>query len=371
MIPVLHLRQGKRLYGADRAVLALAAATGQPFRALVGGVSPPGEPCELVEAARAAGLESFRFDTSRRLDLRCARAVAAVARERQVRLLHAHDFKTLLVALIAGLIARVPVVATYHGETRSTAAVRLYELLARALGNFTRAVAVVSRSLERTLSRWAPATAVSFVPNGLSPARPISEAERAAARQQLGADPAGLTVAVIGRLSEEKGVAFLLEALRGLGPRAPLLLVAGDGPLREPLQQRAAGLRVRWLGYLPDPRLAFAAADALVIPSLTEGLPLVALEAFLLERPLVATAVGELPQLLRDGAGLLVPPGDAAALALALERLHDPQLRSALAAKALVRSRDYAVEAMAASYAVLYRRALSLPEPAPMPSSSR
>ena len=371
MIRVLHLRQGKRLYGADRAVLALAAATADPFRALIGGVSPPGEPCELVEAARAAGVESVRFDTASRFDVRCARAVAKQVREQDIRLLHAHDFKTLLVALIAGLLARVPVVATYHGETRSTLAVRLYELLARVLGNFARAVAAVSQGLERTLSRWVLAAPVSFVPNGLAPARPILAGERSDARARLGLDAGELVLAVIGRLSEEKGVAVLLAALRKLGDRAPLLLVAGDGPLREALEKAALGLRVRWLGYLPDPRLAFAAADALVIPSLTEGLPLVALEAARLQRPLVATAVGELPVLLRGGAGLLVPPGDAAALAETIERLRDPALRRSIADAALLRSRDYAVETMAASYAVLYRRALSMDAPAPMPSSSR
>lgn len=368
MITVLHLRQGKRLYGADRAVIALAAATSAPFRALAGGVSPPGEPCELVEAARAAGVESVRFDTRRRFDVRCARAVAAHCRAHDVKLLHAHDFKTLLVALIAGLLARVPVVATYHGETRSTLAVRAYEILARVLGNFTRAVAAVSQRLERTLARWVLAAPVSFVPNGLPPARAISGEERAAARAHLSVD--GLVLAVIGRLSEEKGVAVLLEALRSLGEGAPTLLVAGDGPLREALEQSARGLRVRFLGYLPDPREAFAAADAVVIPSLTEGLPLVALEALMLQRPLVATAVGELPALLRDGAGLLVPPGDPAALAAAIERLRDATLRGSVADAALVRSRDYAVEAMAASYAALYRRALSL-EAGTIPSSSR
>ncbi len=376
MIGVLHLRQGKRLYGADRAVLALAAATGQPFRALIGGVSPPGEPCELVEAASRAGVLGIRFDTTSRFDIDCARAVAKVVREREVRLLHAHDFKTLLVALIAGLIARVPVVATYHGETRSTPAVRFYELFARLLGNLTRAVAVVSRSLEDTLSRWVWTAPVSFIPNGLSPARPISAEERAVARAplELNLDSASneeFVIAVIGRLSEEKGIGFLLEALRKLKERAPLLLVAGDGPLRQTLEKSAAGLRVRWLGYLADPRLAFAAADAVVIPSLTEGLPLVALEAAMLERPLVATAVGELPSVLREGAGLLVPPGNASALADAIERLRDPALRRSINERALLRSRDYAVEAMAASYAVLYRRALSLVQSPSMPSSSQ
>src|SRR5438132_376781 len=81
----------------------------------------------LAEEARRRGLAAVHFDSTSRIDLRCARAVARVARERGVRLLHAHDFKALFVALVAGLLARVPVVATFHGETHETASVRLYE----------------------------------------------------------------------------------------------------------------------------------------------------------------------------------------------------------------------------------------------------
>src|SRR5213076_1515672 len=96
VIPVLHLRQGSELYGADRALLALSASTPSPYLPIVGAIA-------------RRGLRAVRFESGSRIDFRCARAVARVALGQGVRLLHAHDFKALFIALIAGRLARVPV----------------------------------------------------------------------------------------------------------------------------------------------------------------------------------------------------------------------------------------------------------------------
>jgi glycosyltransferase involved in cell wall biosynthesis len=356
VIPVLHLRQGTALYGADRAVLALSASTPSPYTPIVGAIARPGMPDALVEEARRRGLAAVRFDSAARLDFRCARAVARLAIERDVRLLHAHDFKALFLAVVAGLMARVPVVVTFHGDTRSSAAVRLYEMVARVLGNFTQGVAAVSRALERKLRRWVPAAPVSFVPNGIPAPLAVEEPERLDARARHGIAPDALCVAAIGRLAPEKGHRVLFEAARGM---RVTLLVAGDGPLREELREAASGIDVRFLGYLEDPRSVFAAADVIALPSLTEGLPLVALEALALGRCVVASAVGELPELLSGGAGLLVPPGDPRALSDALRTLRGAEARASFRSKALERAGAYEVAAMARAYASLYGRALS------------
>jgi len=356
VIPILHLRQGTALYGADRAVLALSASTPKPYLPIVGAIARPGTRDALAEEAHRRGLAAVRFDSARRFDLRCARAVARLSRERGVRLLHAHDFKALFIAVVAGLLARVPVVATFHGDTRSTSAVRLYEIVARVLGNFTRGVAVVSRALERRLRRWIRVAPVAFVPNGLPPLERISPAERAAARERLGVAAGAYVIAQIGRLAPEKGHRVLFEAARGLGAT---LLIAGDGPLRDFLPQSARDLDVRFLGYLADARDVYAAADVVALPSFTEGLPLTALEALALGRCLVASAVGELPDLLADGAGVLVQPGDAQALADALRHLRAGSARAAIERRALDRARAYGAAAMAGAYASLYLRALS------------
>ncbi|MCA1825421.1 MAG: glycosyltransferase family 4 protein [Myxococcales bacterium] len=358
MIRVLHLRQGSGLYGADRAVIALAEATEAPYEAVVGSIQRPGQPDLLSEEARRRGLAGVRFESARRFDLACARSVGAWARENGVQLLHAHDFKALFVALFAG----VPVVATFHGDTGSTLAVRVYELVARLLANFTRGVAAVSRVLEARLRRWVRGAPVAFVPNAVPSWAPVSDAERVAARGRFGVDR--FCIAVVGRLSPEKGHRVLFDALRGR--RDVVALIAGDGPLREELE-RTALFDARFLGFVEDTRAVFAAADVVVLPSLTEGLPLVALEAMSLGRCLVASAVGELPELLADGAGVLVPPGDPRALSEAVDRVKNGEGCAAIfGARAAARARLYDVAAMAGAYASLYGRALS-----PMPSTSR
>ena len=154
----------------------------------------------------------------------------------------------------------------------------------------------------------------------------------------------------------EKGHRVLFESARAVGAT---LLVAGDGPLRDELREAAQGLDVRFLGYLEDAREVFAAADVIAIPSLTEGLPLTALEALALGRCVVASAVGELPELLAGGAGVLVPPGNAAALSEALQSARDEAYRARIEEKARARARRYGVAAMAGAYASLYGRALS------------
>jgi glycosyltransferase involved in cell wall biosynthesis len=365
-IPVLHLRQGTALYGADRALLALSQAMPTPYAPIVGAIVRPGASPVLAEEARRRGLRALQFESAGRFDLTCARAIATAARAHGVRLLHAHDFKALFVSLIAGRLARIPVVATFHGDTRSTAAVRGYEAFARLLGNFTHGVTAVSRTLERTLQRWVRAAPVSFVPNGLPLSQPLTREEQIEARAALGVAPGATCIAVVGRLSVEKGHRVLFEALRGLeradiAKARTVLLVAGDGPLRDELQAAAQGLDARFLGYLDDARAVFAAADVIALPSLREGLPLVALEALALGRCLVASAVGELPALLEGGAGVLVPPGDAAALSGALATLEDGAVRARIEARALERARLYDVAAMASAYAALYGRALSSP----------
>ncbi|MBX5482420.1 MAG: glycosyltransferase family 4 protein [Myxococcaceae bacterium] len=360
---VLHLRSSCGLYGADRALLDLAAETPAPFEAAVGSIVRPSRDDALFEEARRRGLPAWRIESAGKVDLRSARALVDRIRAERIALLHAHDYKGLTLAALASVRARVPVVATFHGDTAASAALRAYEALARLLGNVTRAVAAVSVPLAKKLRWWAPLTRVHYIPNGIRPGPICGAAEKERARAELGIDNAQTVIAVIGRLSKEKGHAVLFEALWRL-PDAlrPLTLVAGDGALRRDLEARARGLNVRWLGFLERPRAVYAAADLIVMPSLTEGLPLVGLEAMCAGRPLVASAVGELPAMLEGGAGFLVKPGDPGSLATALEQaLRDERARAAASERAAARVRHgYGLEQMAERYArLIYVPALS------------
>ena len=158
-------------------------------------------------------------------------------------------------------------------------------------------------------------------------------------------------VLYVGRLSEEKGVAELLEATEGL-PR----VIVGDGPLRDGIPEA--------VGFVPPSELGsyYEHAAVVVCPSRREGYGVVAREAMAHGRPVVASAVGGLLDAVEDGVtGVLVAPGDAPALREAIERLlADPDERRRLGAAARQRARDrFSFDAATATLVSVYREALS------------
>lgn len=164
-----------------------------------------------------------------------------------------------------------------------------------------------------------PQGRIDVVPNGVVASRfpTKTAAERERARDLFGIPRSEPCLGFVGSLSAEKDVGTLVEALRRLNGFH--LLVAGEGPDRATLEQRAAELapgRVRYLGPISDPRDVYAAVDVLVLPSLSEGMPAVIIEAGLVGTPTVATAVGAIPEMITDGVtGFLTTSGDSHALA--------------------------------------------------------
>ena len=192
----------------------------------------------------------------------------------------------------------------------------------------------VSDGVRRTYSRiGVPPERITTVANGVAPLS--HRIGRDAARAALGLDPRQPVVLTVGRLTHMKGQCHLVDAVPGLLARFPDLAVVllGDGPLREALEKRAAGLgvgsAVRFPGHRADARQLLAAADVFALPSRHEGMPLVALEAMEARLPVVATRVIGSEEVVDDGVtGALVRPADPAALAAALGRLlADPDLR--------------------------------------------
>ena len=176
---------------------------------------------------------------------------------------------------------------------------------------------------------------LTVVPNPAPPLPPLPD--RDAARGALGLD--GVTLAAAGRLTRQKALGDALAAVARVDGVS--LVVAGDGPERGALERRAAELgldgRVRFVGPLARTEVLtlFRAADAALLSSAWENLPHSVVEALAVGTPVVATAVGGVPEVVRDGEnGLLVAPGDVAALADAIRRVSEPGLRDALAANA-------------------------------------
>jgi glycosyltransferase involved in cell wall biosynthesis len=166
-----------------------------------------------------------------------------------------------------------------------------------------------------------------------------------------------------GRLIKLKGIEYLLNAAAAVQAEFPALRVeiAGSGPQREALEQRAAALgiagRIKFLGWVDNLSSVLPRWDIFVLPSLEEGFPIAALEAMATGLPVVASAVGGVPELVVDGeTGWLVPPGDVARLAARLQPLlRDPEQRRSMGAAAAARVRDhFSLAQMTENFSNLY-----------------
>lgn len=210
-----------------------------------------------------------------------------------------------------------------------------------------------------------PRRPIVVVPNGADTER-CQPWPREQMRTEFGLPAGERIVTYVGKLVPRKGVDILIEAMDLLARRpegAPFLAAAGAGEMREPLERRAAELgiadRVRFVGKVEHDRVGrwMAAGDVFVLPSYSEGLPTVVCEAMNCGVPVVATAVDGTPEIVRDGeTGLLVPAGDAAALADALARvLDDPATAERMSREALrVGRAEYTWAANAATMERIY-----------------
>lgn len=247
----------------------------------------------------------------------------------QPHVVHVHAAAELA-PLVRTVNSKVPVVLTTHGfaVANPSANYRLAALLCR-LSRVERVIGV-SRFEAQMMSRGGLQRAhLRVVHNGI----PDLEDPPIDWRERLGWPKEAPIVGAVGRLEQVKGFHLLIDALAQLPDRVgsewslpPRLVIVGDGSERAALERRAADLgladRIHFAGYRADAHRAPGGFDLMVIPSLQEALSLVCLEAMAAACPVIASNVGGLPELVVDGStGLLVPPGDAAAIATALRRL--------------------------------------------------
>jgi glycosyltransferase involved in cell wall biosynthesis len=297
----------------------------------------------LAERAASLGVPVLRI-APLPLGLAGARRVPALARllrRERPQVFHAHMSSPVACkwALTAAVLARVPAVlgtvqvGEYEPPDRS--AYWQLRLLAGRVGRYLAVSGAIAEELVERLG-W-PAAKIEVSYNAVDPER-AAVAAPPGLREQLGGSATGTLVLTPARLDAQKGHRVLLEAATEV-PDACFLL-AGEGPEREGLEARARELgvedRVRFLGRREDVPQLLAAADLFALPSLYEGSSLAVLEAMAAGTPVVSSAIGGTDELIEDGrSGLLVPPGDAEALAAALRRaLDDRELREALATRA-------------------------------------
>jgi glycosyltransferase involved in cell wall biosynthesis len=319
---------GREWRGGQAQVLLLARelrALGVPQEVVTG------RGTELAHRLRAAGVPVREAPWTLSLDPRVLPAISAGLSGAAV--IQAHDAHALR---LAGWAAR--------GRRPIVAVRRVAFPLRRPgwWGRVARVVAVSEAVREQLLRDGVAPGRVVTIPSAVDAAG-LRAARRPGGRGRLGL-PAGARLAVTpAALTREKGHRTLLAAAAILRSAVPDLhwALAGSGPERAPLRREAerlgVGDRLHWLGQVEDVASLLAEADVVVVPSLSEGLGTAALEALALGVPLVASGVGGLVEILSDGAGLGVPPGDGRALADAVRRvLTDPALCAQLVARSEV-----------------------------------
>ena len=292
-------------------------------------------------------------------------------RRRQVSLVHAHLPDSIIWAALAGTLSGTPVIGTYHGLAILPAGRhafdprnRLRALMYRIAERLSDRTIAVSGPVRDLLCREMGFTAQKTVllVNGIDTAAFGGARDDTLVRAELGLEGRRV-ITCIGRLVDNKGQQYLIEAMRDVvqsHPAAALLLV-GDGPALEPLRALAQRLQiadtVRFAGSRTDVPEILALTEVFVLPSFYEGIPLALVEAMAANRPVIATSVpGNLDVIGDDGCGLLVPPKDAAALAGAIAGLlDDPPRARAMAARGRARARrDFDLRRALAAMEALY-----------------
>jgi glycosyltransferase involved in cell wall biosynthesis len=315
---------------------------------------------------RSRGIRPVFLDAAK-WDPTVALRVAALARRRGVRLLHATGIKGTLVARIAGRLVGARTLLHVHDLNDPGAVSALQRLFARPSDA---AVCVSEAVRELAVSRYHVRPArVRVARNGvpLEALRSAGAGARSGVRAELGIEPGRPVLAIVGRLHPVKGHRALLGMLPAIVRSCPraLLLVVGDGPERAPCEALARSLgvsqHVRFLGRRGDVPRLLAAVDLLVMPSQSEGLGLAAIEALAAARPVIGFAVGGLPEVVVDGLnGRLVPPGDCEAFTHAvIGTLRDPGKRFSYARGAVSSARRFGLDTHVQRLIECYRMAVA------------
>jgi glycosyltransferase involved in cell wall biosynthesis len=321
---LVHLTSSRFFGGPERQMLGLAKALPAHCETMFASFSEGGRCDAFLDRARQAGFDarSLRHDTPHLYAAR--KELTALLHECRADMLLCHGYKADLVGRPAARLAGIPVAAVSRGWTGETFKVRWYDRIDRLFLHRMDCVVCVSEGqAAKVRAAGVPESKIRVIRNAArADAFRSPDSAMRARMESLTPQPGRHIVLCAGRLSPDKGIDVLIAAIPTVLARVPdaRWIICGDGPQRSQLehQVRSAGLNhvVAFAGFRDDLDLWMPNADLFVLPSFTEGLPNVLLEAHAAGVPVVATAVGGTPELVVHGeTGLLVHAGDDSALA--------------------------------------------------------
>lgn len=332
---IVHLTASTFHGGPERQMLGLGRGLIEHARSTYVSFPEGGRCRPFLAEARREGFETIALHHDSPRFRKCIAEVAGVLQEQGANLLLCHGYKANILGRPAARRAGVPAVAVSRGWTGESWRVRLYEKLDRFHLRFMdRVIAVSGAQAEKVHRCGVRKERVRVIHNAIDPERFVDPDPRYRTKlEKFFRSPKSHIIAAAGRLSPEKGfdvflaaAARVLEAQPGVG-----FVLFGHGAMKPVLQQQVTflglGSSVVLAGYRNDLDRFIPQLDLFVLPSYTEGLPNVVLEACAGGVPVIATEVGGTPEVIADGtSGWLVPPGDPDALAnKILEALEDEE----------------------------------------------
>ena len=382
---LIHLTSSTFFGGPERQMLGLAESLPDSVRTAFVSFAEGGRCEAFLDEVRARGFDAIPLKHDFPRVFATLRELTETLRQRECDLVLCHGYKANILGRIAARRVGIPAVAVSRGWTGENRKVHAYEWLDRRHLRFMDRVVCVSEGQAEKVRRWCgvPENRRCVIRNSAR-LEAFATPDPASRGKLLGVFPSDSAVSQVvlaaGRLSPEKGFTVLVEAAAALlkaNPTAGVVLF-GEGVLRPELEARIAalGLAGRFVlpGFRSDLDSLIPAADVVVLPSFTEGLPNVALEASAAGVPVVATIVGGTPEVVADGVtGFLVPPGQPAALAERIsELLGDSALRTRMGDAGRLRMCErFTFEAQAEAYMKLFEEMASrvslLQDPSPTP----
>jgi glycosyltransferase involved in cell wall biosynthesis len=365
VVRVMHVTPSLTVAGMERVIQAICGAIDR--ERFAPSILCLRERGELAPELEAVGVPVFSLhERYERPDRLAFVKVARLLRRERIDVLHTHNTQALLDGTLGAILGGVrTVIHTDHARNFPD---KLRYMAAEHVAAYYahRVVGVSSHSTEN-LRRYLriPRRKLVTVINGIDVGRYHRAVDARAKRRELGLPAEGRLLGVAARITEQKGLTYLLQALPNVLARHPdvSLMIAGQGSeeaqLRAEIAARGLERHVHFVGVRLDVPDILHILDAFVLPSLWEGLPMVLLEALASGCPIVATSVGGVPDAVRhEETGLLVPPRDPAALAHAIDRMlgdHALRARATDNGLHLVRER-FSSDAMTRQYERLYRR---------------
>ncbi|MCL1919278.1 MAG: glycosyltransferase [Peptococcaceae bacterium] len=399
---VLHLIGGGEIGGAEHHIITLLPGLqARGVQPLLGCLYTHSPLAEKIQAETSIPTDLFPMRAP--IDLTPLPRLLKFCARHQITLIHCHGLRANILGRIATLFSRLPSITTWHSWPKSDFPGILTGKIAMSLEGLTFGLSagsiMVSHALTKQLEDWPPlhrrlpssqklnkkknngkkknpqkeypyqTIYNSYAPLAALQNPSLTHEARRYYRSLWHIPEDAWVLGSVGRLHPVKGHRYLLDAAARLADHHPKihLLLIGEGPERPTLEQHLSGAAYTHTlaGYLPDAQRALPAMDTFVFPSLHEGLGIALLEAIHAQLPIVATAVGGIPEVLRAGAdALLVPPANSSALASACQRLlEDSQLRQDLTASAQKRLIHFSPEHMADQTVEFYHRVVSASAP--------